>query len=238
MGASTVQLMPTCLAGEIRPEVAEAAVTLLRAMGLHVQVPRDVVCCGQPAFNAGFRPEARRVAKHDVARLRTTEGPIVLPSGSCAHTMTHAWGDLLDGTDDVAVRVHELSAFIVARGGLSHLRFRGSGRVAYHASCHLLRGMGIDDAPRALLGAIEGMEVVELERADECCGFGGSFSVERASISSALADRKLAAIQDSGAEIVTGCDISCLLHLEGRIRRLRLPIRVVHLAQLLAESLA
>jgi len=235
---ATVQLVPTCLAGELRPEVAHASVTLLRAMGFHVQVPRDVVCCGQPAFNTGFRPEARRVARHDVACLRATDGPVVLPSGSCAHTITHAWGALdVDGADAIAVRTSELTDFLVARGALAHLQFRGSGTVAYHASCHLLRGMGIDDAPRALLDSIEGITVVPLQDAEECCGFGGSFSVDREPISTALLSRKMDAVEASGASILTGCDLGCLLHIEGGLRRRGCPVRVVHIAQLLAECL-
>ncbi len=239
-----VRFVPTCLAGELRPEVAEAAVTVLRALGFTVAVPRDVLCCGQPAFNTGFRPEARRVVRHDARALADSDDPIVLPSGSCAHTIRHAWDELAEDDAErrtyaaIATRTHELTSFVVARGGLAQLRMRGTGRVAYHPSCHLLRGLGVDAAPRAVLAAIEGVEVVPLRDADECCGFGGSFSVDREPISAAMLDRKMDAVEASGADVLTGCDLGCLLHIEGGLRRRGSSVRVVHIARLMAESLA
>lgn len=241
--SAPVQFVPTCLAGELRPEVAEAAVTVLRALGFTVQVPRKVLCCGQPAFNTGFRPEARRVARHDARELGGSDGPIVLPSGSCAHTMSHGWGELAQGDAEqrslaaIAERTRELTSFVVERGGLAQLRMEGAGRVAYHPSCHLLRGLGVDAAPRAVLAAIEGIEVVELRDAEECCGFGGSFSVDREPISAAMLQRKMDAVEASGADILTGCDLGCLLHIEGGLRRRGSSIRVLHIALLMAESL-
>ena len=238
--APTVQLVPTCLVGELRPEIGLAAVTLLRALGLVVHVPRDVICCGQPALNAGFRPEARRVMRHDLRSLAGADGDIVLPSGSCAHAMTHGWTVLAPNDGAVAgvvARTHELSSFLVARGALQRLRFASRGRVAYHPSCHLLRGLGVDEAPRQLLGAIDGVEIVPLAHAEECCGFGGTFAVDREPISVAMMNRKLDAIEASGAEIITACDASCLMHIEGGLRRRGSSVRVLHLAELLAESL-
>ena len=239
--AATVQLVPTCVVGELRPEAGLAAVALLRALDLDVRVPRDVICCGQPALNAGFRDEARRVMRHDLRSLRSAEGDIVLPSGSCAHAMTHGWRVLDPGDADVlgvAARTHELSSFLVAKGALERLRFVGTARVAYHPSCHLLRGLGIDDAPRRLLAAIDGVEVVPLAMAEECCGFGGTFAVDREPISAAMMNRKLDAIEASGAEVLTACDQSCLMHIGGGLRRRGSSVRVLHLAELLAESLA
>ncbi len=242
-GSPGVQFVPTCLAGELRPEVAEAAVTVLRALGFTVQLPRAVLCCGQPALNTGFRPEARRVALHDARELGRTDGPIVLPSGSCAHTLTHGWRELARSDTErgqfaaIAARTRELTAFVVERGGLAHLRMRGIGRVAYHPSCHLLRGLGVDAAPRAVLAAIAGIELVELPDADECCGFGGSFSVDREPISAAMLQRKMDAVEASGADLLTSCDLGCLLHIEGGLRRRGSSVRVVHIAQLMAESL-
>ncbi len=239
-GSATVQLVPTCLVGELRPDVGMAAVRLLRAVDVDVRVPRDVICCGQPALNAGFRDEARRVLRHDLRSLRGADGPIVLPSGSCTHAITHGWRVLAPGdadVDDVASRTHELSAFLVERGALDRLSFAGRGRVAYHPSCHLLRGLGVDEAPRQLLAAIDGVEVVPLAHAEECCGFGGTFAVDREPISTAMMDRKLDAIEASGADVLTGCDFSCLMHLEGGLRRRNSGVRVLHLAELLAEAM-
>ncbi len=239
---TTVQLLPTCLVGELRPEVGEAAVRLLEGLGLTVEVPLDVVCCGQPAYNAGFDDEARAVARHAVAVLAGTEGPIVIPSGSCADMIVHRWRELAEGdaqltaqVDGVAARSSELSAFLVARGAARGPR-GASGRVAYHASCHLLRGMGIDAAPRELLAGLDGVEVVPLADERECCGFGGLFAVERPAVSAAMLEAKLDAVEASGADVLTACDLGCLLQVEGGLRRRGSPVRVRHLAELLDEA--
>jgi L-lactate dehydrogenase complex protein LldE len=235
-----VQFVPTCVVGELHPEVGHAAVALLRALDFDVHVPRSVLCCGQPALNAGFRDEAARVMTHDVAGLAHTEGPIVLPSGSCAHAITHGWKTLSDDPAVAAIgaRAHELSSFLVAHGALERLRFKLDARVAYHPSCHTLRGMGIDDAPRQLLAAIDGVEVVPLPNAEECCGFGGTFAVDREPISIAMMNRKLDAADASTADIVTACDQSCLMHLQAGSKRRGAGPRFAHLAVLLAEALA
>ncbi|MCP4870025.1 MAG: (Fe-S)-binding protein [Proteobacteria bacterium] len=236
---ATVQLLPTCLVGELKPETAEASVRLLEALGLRVEVPLDVVCCGQPALNSGFRDEARAVARHAARVLAATEGPIVIPSGSCADTIVHRWRELAEGddafgadVDAVAERCSELSAFIAQRGGPAG-PVPGTGRAAYHPSCHLLRGLKGDGPPRALLEAIDGLEVVPLADEESCCGFGGMFAVDRPAVSAALLAAKLDAIGASGADVVTACDQGCLLHLEGGLRRRGSSVRVRHIAELL-----
>ena len=216
---------------------------LLEALGLRVEVPLDVVCCGQPAINAGFLDEARAVARHAVAVLAATNGPIVLPSGSCADTIVHRWRELAEGdaafaadVAAVAERCSELSAFVAQRGGMGTLA-SSAGRVGYHPSCHLLRGLGVDAAPRELLHGLEGVEVVPLPDERECCGFGGLFAVDRPAISAAMLAAKLDAIEASGADTVTACDLGCLLQIEGGLRRRGSRVQVRHLAQLLADGL-
>lgn len=233
-----VHLLPTCVVGELRPAAAHAAARLLGALDLDVHVPRGVLCCGQPALNAGFRDEAARVAEHGVERLGAA-GPIVLPSGSCTHAITHGWPTLLEGpgVDDVVARTHELSSFLVAHGALERLTFRLDATATYHPSCHLLRGLRGDDPPRRLLGAVEGLTLLPLPDAEECCGFGGSFAVDREPISIAMMGRKLDAVASTGADILTATDASCLMHLEGGQRRRGGGARVLHLAELLAEAL-
>lgn len=237
------QLLPTCLVGELRPEVAESAVRVLEALGLTVEVPLDVVCCGQPALNAGFVDEARRVARHAVAVLHGSEGPIVVPSGSCTDTIVHRWRALAEGdaafvaqVDAVAGRTVELSSFVAAHEARPALK-HAPATVAYHPSCHLLRGLGVDASPRQLLADTEGLELVPLAEERECCGFGGLFAVDRPAVSAAMLRAKLDAIEASGADVLTACDAGCLLHLEGGLRRRGSAVRVAHLAQLLDEGL-
>ncbi len=265
-----VQLLPTCLANELRPNVAWAAVRLLEGLGCRVEVPLEVVCCGQPAINAGFVDEALRVARHDVAVLQRTGGPIVVPSGSCADAIVHRWGELATDAGDealaadvaaIAERTSELSTFLAEhqdvlprarppRGedggfdsGGGDGRDRGERRplrVAYHPSCHLLRGLSVDTAPRALLETAPAVELVPLVDDDACCGFGGLFAVDQAPISEAMMNAKLDAVEASGADVLTACDLGCLVHLEGGLRRRGDDagrLRVLHLAELLADGL-
>jgi len=238
-----VQLLPTCLVNELKPATAEAALRLLEALGLRVEVPLDVICCGQPALNAGFLDEARTVARHAARVLARTEGPIVVPSGSCADTIVHRWRALAEGdagfaadVEAVAARCAELSAFLLAEG-LPRPLACSAGRVAYHPSCHLLRGLGGDGPPRALLAEVGGLEVVPLEDEESCCGFGGLFAVERPAVSAAMLKAKLDAVEASGADVLVACDQGCLLHLEGGLRRRGSRVKVRHLAEVLDEGL-
>jgi L-lactate dehydrogenase complex protein LldE len=194
-----------------------------------VEVPRGQVCCGQPAFNAGHRAAARRVARTFV-RAFSRDAPVVVPSGSCATMLTHYLPELLGVP---AYEVWELSAFLDSRGFVAP-RVNEGRELAYHDSCHMLRELRIAEAPRRLLEA-SGAALVPLERPDLCCGFGGTFSVRQPEISVALADEKLAGA-GSAAALVTA-DPGCLMHLRGRALRTGGP-RVVHLASALARSAA
>jgi L-lactate dehydrogenase complex protein LldE len=243
VGVATV--VPTCLADTLRPGLAARVVALLRRRGADATVARGVTCCGQPAYNAGFAADARRVARRTLRTLARTSGEVVVPSGSCAAMMTHHWPDLFAGTPDaadareVAGRVVELSQWLASQearvragtGPVAPVATPGTpGVVAYHGSCHLVRDLGARDDACAVLAAA-GIEVRVPERADLCCGFGGTFSVKLPGVSTAMADEKLGTLAATGATTVTGCDLSCLAHLEARARAQGIELSFAHLAE-------
>jgi L-lactate dehydrogenase complex protein LldE len=223
-----VQLFATCLGDLVLPDAVADADSLLREAGHEVVFPAGQVCCGQPAFNAGHRGAAARVAR-SFARAFDRDLPIVCPSGSCATMVTHYLPELL-GVEPYDV--HELSSFLAG----AELRPRNEGRVvAYHDSCHMLRELHLHDEPRALLEA-SGATLVPLRRPDLCCGFGGTFSVRQPEVSVAMADDKLGDAEGSGAEVLVTADPGCLMHLRARSQRTGGP-RVVHLATALAQGI-
>jgi L-lactate dehydrogenase complex protein LldE len=228
-------VFPTCLVELVRPDMAAAVVRVLEARGHTVTVAKGTTCCGQPAWNAGYVDDARRVAKRTQKALAKTTGPVVVPSGSCAAMMHEYWPELL-GDTAVASRVVEFSAFLAASAssGDSPRPVRGESPdeqgsgVAYHDSCHMLRSLGIKEQPRALLG-----DAAELS--ERCCGFGGTFSVKLPEVSTAMADEKLDEVVAAGCDTLVGCDLSCLMHLEGRAQRRGLGLTVRHLAEVLDQ---
>lgn len=222
-----VQMFATCLGDLFLPDAVADAEALLQAAGHEVVFPTGQTCCGQPAFNAGHVKAAARVARR-FERAFSRELPVVCPSGSCATMVARYLPELL-GVEPF--EVYELSSFL-ATGSPARV---GARRIAYHDSCHLLRELGVSAEPRALLRAA-GAEVVELERPDLCCGFGGTFSVRQPEISVAMADDKLADARRTGAEALVTADPGCLLHLRARAARTGGP-RVVHLATALARGL-
>jgi L-lactate dehydrogenase complex protein LldE len=224
----TVQLFATCLGDLAFPEAVADAEKLLRQAGYEVEFPARQVCCGQPAFNAGHRLAARRVAR-SFARAFSRNAPIVTPSGSCATMASHYLPELL-GVEPF--EVWELSAFL-ASAGFRPLPRNAGRRIAYHDSCHMLRELGISAQPRRLLGG-SGAELVPFARPDLCCGFGGTFSVRQPEVSLAMADDKLTGGQAAGT-IVTA-DPGCLMHLRGRAEKTGAPVRIVHLATALARG--
>lgn len=240
---TSIQLFHTCLVNEFEPEVGMAVVRVLERLGVSVAVPAGQTCCGQPAYNAGFHDEARAVARRTLDVLAPTEGPIVVPSGSCADMLVHQYPVLFhddaaekERAEAVAARCREFSQFVAERAP-EGLPGKLSARVAYHPSCHLQRGLGVSEQPRRLLRGIDGVEVAEFSNQDECCGFGGLFSVSNPEISGSIMDRKLDAVQASGAERLVSCDLGCLMHLGGGLHRRRSAVRAQHLAQVLDESL-
>jgi L-lactate dehydrogenase complex protein LldE len=225
-----VQLFVTCLGDLIFPEAVGDARSLLEEAGYEVVIPPGQVCCGQPAFNAGHRGAARRVAR-TFARAFSRDAPIVAASGSCATMASHYLPKLL-GCEPFDV--WELSAFLDANGAQLARRNEGR-RIAYHDSCHMLRELRIADAPRRLLEQ-SGAELVPLPRADLCCGFGGTFSVRQPEVSVAMADDKLDGAV--GADALVTADPGCLMHLRARAETRGFDVPTVHLATALARGLA
>jgi len=241
--ADTVQLFVTCIIDTLYPETGEAVVRVLQKAGVIVSFPPGQTCCGQPAFNAGLRNEARKMAIQTIRAFEGYPGPVVVPSGSCAAMLRHSYVELF--SDDphwypraqaLAGRTYELTEFLVDVLGIANLGARFTGKLTYHPSCHLLRGLGVDRQPRVLLSAVQGAELVELPEATDCCGFGGVFSVEHPEISAAMLERKIANIEASGASTVVSCDAGCMTNINGGLHRLHKPQRVVHIADILDES--
>jgi L-lactate dehydrogenase complex protein LldE len=219
-----VQLFVTCLVDLFTPEIGERTVALLERLGCQVEFPAGQTCCGQPAHNSGAPEAARRVGEQWRSAF-SGDVPVVAPFGSCVH---HARETL--GADNV----HDLASFIVDVLGHESVGGRWTGGpVAWHDECHLLRGLGTAAAARTLLAGVEGCEVVDTERGELCCGFGGTFSIKKHAVSAAMADEKIDRALAAGATAIVSTDPGCLLHLEGRARRRGLDLRAVHLVDLL-----
>ncbi len=243
---SKVALFVTCMVDMMYPQVGIAAVELLEQQGMEVVFPEGQTCCGQPAFNAGYHEEAVSMATHflDVfgPLLETGEiEAVVVPSGSCATMTGHFYSQLLQ---DVGARRHqtraeklsavtfELTEFLVDVLGVQNLPCRYGGKVTYHACCHLLRELEVDEQPRQLLRQ-SGVDLVEMEGSTECCGFGGLFAVKNEPISTAMGNAKLRYAADSGADVVVMCDVSCMTHIQGLMQRQQSRQRAMHIAELL-----
>jgi L-lactate dehydrogenase complex protein LldE len=236
----TVQLFVTCLIDTLYPEVGECVLRVLRRSGVTVDFPAGQTCCGQPAFNAGLRGQARRMAEHTIRIFEAAQGDIVVPSGSCAAMIRHSYLELfakdphwLPRARSMATRTYEFSEFLVDVLGISDLGASFKGKIAYHSSCHLLRELGVNQQPRLLLQSVRDAELVEMPGSQECCGFGGVFSVEHPEISAAMLERKMMNIQDSGAPVVVSCDAGCIAHISGGLHRHGRGERALHIAQVL-----
>ncbi len=243
MEIAIVQLFATCLVEAVRPEAGMAVVKVLERLGITVEYPEGQTCCGQPAFNAGAWDDARAMARHTLDVLARSDAPIVVPSGSCADMIVHHYPEILAGdpkygplAEAISTRTYEFSQFVVDAPGISNLQSHFEGKVVYHPSCHLLRGLGVTEAPRRLLAHVHDIEVIDLPSAEECCGFGGLFAVKMSDISGAMLQRKLDAIESTGAYTVVACDVSCLLHIGGGLHRRGLSIETRHLAELLSHQ--
>jgi len=239
----TLQLFATCLIETIRPEAGMAVVEVLERLGYTFEYPEGQTCCGQPAFNGGLWDDARAMAKHTLDVLNRSDAPIIVPSGSCADMIIHHYPELFKDdavyrslAESVAKRTYEFSQFLVDVVGVEKVSARFDGKIVYHPSCHLLRGLNVKDQPQRILDRIEGLEVCEQQGKEECCGFGGLFSVKMSDISGAMMDRKIEGIKATGAKTVVGCDVSCLMHIGGGLHRRGLDIETKHLAELLIAN--
>lgn len=239
----TVQLFVTCIIDTLYPETGEAVVRVLQRVGVEVSYPPGQTCCGQPAFNAGLRAQARKMAIQTIKAFESYPGPVVVPSGSCAAMIRHSYTELftqdpswLIKAQALAERTYELTEYLVDVLGVTDLNARFDGKLTYHSSCHLLRGMGVDHQPRALLAEVRGAELIELPGTTECCGFGGVFSIEHPEISAAMLERKLANLEASGAPIVVSCDAGCVTNINGGLHRRHRNQRAVHIADILDHT--
>ena len=240
MGKPRVALFITCLADQFMPQVGECVVQILRGLDVDVTFNPAQTCCGQPAFNTGYRDEARSVARK-VLDLFDEADYVVAPSGSCTSFVRVYYPELFAADPALVAKCRELgerffefSEFLVKVLKVEDLGARFAHRVTYHDSCHLLRELGISEAPRKLLGKVRGLELVEMPDERLCCGFGGTFSVKFPEVSVPMGQDKLRAAALTGAEYLVAADGGCLMHLAGLIHRQGLPLKTLHLAEVLA----
>lgn len=241
----SVQLFVTCIVDALYPETGEAVVRVLQRAGCSVDFPEGQTCCGQPAFNAGMRPEARRMAENTIQVFEKTTGDIIIPSGSCAGMVKHGYKELfaddpkwLQRAQSLGARTHEFTEYLVDKLGIESLGAKNSDKITYHSSCHLLRDLGIDRQPLQLLDNIQGAEILPLPKREECCGFGGLFSIEHPEISKAMLERKIENFSASGASVMVSCDAGCIAHISGGLQRKKIPLKVVHIAEILDQHIS
>jgi L-lactate dehydrogenase complex protein LldE len=239
--ARRVSLFVTCLVDQLFPKVGMAMADVLERAGWDLDFPEAQTCCGQPAFNSGFRNDAREVARHFLSVFAHSEY-IVVPSGSCATMISHHFEELfpkepktLEAVRALAPRVWEFSKFLLEVARVEDVGARLDEVVTYHDSCHALRELKIKQGPRRLLSHVRGLELREMDIAEECCGFGGTFSVKFEEVSGGMARTKIDSLVRTGASAVVSIDSSCLMQLQGALSRAGLPIRTLHLAEVLAS---
>ncbi len=240
-------LFITCIVDQFYPEVGESTVRVLRKLGVDVDFPSTQTCCGQPLFNSGYWSDARPLARRFL-KVFKGKGPIVTPSGSCAAMVRTSYAELLrddaalmEEVHEVSGRVYELSEFIVDVLGMPDLPGTSESqgltgrKITYHESCHLTRELGAKNQARRLIRWAG--DLVEMEQAEVCCGFGGTFAVKYPDISGAMLRDKVEHIGKTGADAVVACDSSCLMQIGGGLQRQRVGVRPMHLAQILDEAL-
>ena len=237
---TTIQLFVTCLVDSFYPKTGEAIVDIFHRLGVDVEFARDQTCCGQPNFNAGLRAEARPIAEHTIRVFEKTTDDIVVPSGSCAHMIKHGYAELfaddpiwLPRAQALGSRIYEFTEYIVDKLGVTDLGAQWDGVLTYHPSCHTLRGMHVDRQPRTLLANVRSATIVDLPNADECCGFGGIFSMEHPELSAEWLKRKISNLETSNAPTLVVADSGCRMHIASGLNRQKRPQRVIHIAEVL-----
>jgi L-lactate dehydrogenase complex protein LldE len=223
-----VGLFVTCLGDTLFPSAGQAVVRLLERLGVEVEFPEEQTCCGQMHLNSGYADEGAALARRLAGVFRGYEA-VVTPSASCAGMMREQAGD-------DAPPVYELSEFLVDVLGVDDVGAYYPHRVTYHATCHSLRTLRLGQRPVRLLSAVRGIELAELPDALECCGFGGTFAVKNADVSTAMLTDKVRSVLDTRAEVLCAVDSSCLMHIGGGLSRGRTGVRTVHLAEILAST--
>ncbi len=233
-------LFVTCIVDQVYPSIGQATVRLLEDQGVAVDVPRGLTCCGQMAFNAGFRDESYAVAARTIELLHG-RGEVILPSGSCAAMIRHLYHELFahspyaDRAADLIGRTYELTEYLVDVLGVTDVGARYPGRITYHDACHGLRFLGVSRQARTLLEHVAGAESLPLPGCTECCGFGGLFAVKQHAISEAMLERKLAGIAATEADLLVTGDASCMTQIAGGLSRTQSSVRACHIAELLAN---
>jgi L-lactate dehydrogenase complex protein LldE len=238
--ARRATLFITCMIDQIYPEIGEAVVSVLERLGVEVQVPFDQTCCAQPAFNSGFRDDARVVAGRNIEVLRGC-GDVVTPSGSCATMIRHYYPELFaDHPElhaaalDLAGRTYEFTEYLVDVLGVTDVGARFPATLTIHDACHGLRELKLKQQPRELLAKVADAQIVEMPDAERCCGFGGLFAIKLGHISEAMVRDKVASITATGADYTVTCDASCMTQINGRLSREGARCRAIHIAQALA----
>jgi L-lactate dehydrogenase complex protein LldE len=237
-------LFITCYNDTLFPETGRAVVRLLERLGVELEFHPQQTCCGQMHANTGFRAEAFSQARRLVGLYRNAE-TVVIPSSSCVAMIRDQYSGLFEELGNEALRcefatllprIYELSEFLIDRLGVEDVGAYFPHRVTYHASCHSLRGLHVGDRPLRLLNKVRGLELVALENMERCCGFGGTFSIKNADVSSAMLSAKLDDVLSTRAEYCTALDNSCLMHLGGAMHRQFAAMRTIHLAQILSAT--
>ena len=240
-----VSLFVTCVVDQLFPEVGVSVVGLLRRLGVEVDFPRDQTCCGQALLNSGFSKEARLLAGRVLESFQSPDAGgndhyVVVPSGSCATMIRMFYAELFSQepelhrrAENLSTRVYEFSEFLVKVLGVTDVGSTFQGKVTYHPSCHLLRELGVSEEPAALLSHVKGAELVRLEQAETCCGFGGTFSVKYPHISAGMLEDKVDNVVKTGAGTLVSCDMGCLMHIGGALSRQGIDVKPMYLAQLL-----
>jgi len=230
-----IALFIPCFIDQLYPEVGKAMVTVLRRVGVEPVFPDQQTCCGQPAFNTGYWNEARRLAKR-YAEIFADAEAIVSPSGSCVAMVRNFYPELLGSAPPAVTRTFEFAEFLVKKLGVTDVGARFAANVTYHDACHALRELRLKDEPRRLLARVRDLKLVEMDESETCCGFGGTFAVKFPMISSAMDGVKVESIRRTGAQYVVSTDSSCLMQIDGYLKRQRLPIQTLHLAEVLART--
>ncbi len=235
-------LFVTCIADMMYADVGKSVVQVLRRSGVDLDFPEGQTCCGQPAFSSGYYKETAIVAKKMIEVFEKSE-KVVIPSGSCAAMIHHGYPILFENdpkwkkrAEEFVAKSYEFSQFIVDILGITDVGATFNKKVTYHSSCHMTRILGVEEQPKILLKNVKGIDFIELPYAFDCCGFGGTFSMKMADISSAIVDEKVDNIIATGADVLVGSDLTCLMNIGGRLSRRGVPMQVMHLAQVLDQG--
>jgi L-lactate dehydrogenase complex protein LldE len=230
-----ISLFVTCMVDQLFPRVGLAMAEVLERAGCRVEFPEGQTCCGQPAFNSGYRDDACAVAKYHLTVFKDSEY-VVVPSGSCTSMIAHHYSAMIDSDEAraMAAKTYEFSQFLTDVLKVEDVGAELARTVTFHDSCHGLRELGIKQGPRRLLSHVRGLTICEMDYAEECCGFGGTFSVKFPEVSGAMSRTKIESILRTGASTVVGVDASCLMQLRGTLQREGHPVDIMHLAEVLA----